>query len=258
MGAIDTYMTHIKKMSLVQIGAELTQIVKDSQMREYKRKKWNDDVVPSSEELILAYGHYWDYEECYKYKYLTDFDQSLQKACDLARKVYDSTPHIPRSMRDEDGEEEDDGEKAWFRVLIVLDEWSRTICASLKEEAFKNPDQLADLQKTKIGKHLPTVGGLLNNFLARRINAIIMRQVPIQIDPETLIDRLSLSLNSIRQIFEFKVKVIKNEKKIIKIANRFMMNQVKLDAAINRQKAAVGYLMESDPQIQKQKNAQII
>ena len=36
-----------------------------------------DDTQPSSEELIHFYGHNWDYEECYKYKYLTDFDQSL-------------------------------------------------------------------------------------------------------------------------------------------------------------------------------------
>ena len=121
-------------------------------------------------------------------------------------------------------------------------------------EAYKNSESLAELQKTSIGRHLPTVGGLLSDFLTRRINSIIMRQVPIQIDPETLIDRLTLSLNSIRQIFEFKVKVIKNEKKIIKIASRFMMDEVKRDADINRQKAAIGYLMESDPQIQKQKN----
>jgi hypothetical protein len=116
-------------------------------------------------------------------------------------------------------------------------------------EAYKNSESLVDLQKTSTGRHLPTVGGLLSDFLTRRINSIIMRQVPIQIDPETLIDRLSLSLNSIRQIFEFKVKVIKNEKKIIKIASRFMMDEVKRDADINRQKAAIGYLMESDPQI---------
>jgi hypothetical protein len=81
-----------------------------------------DDAQPSSEELILLYGHNWDYEECYKYKYLTDFDQSLQKACDLAKRVYESTPHIPKSSRRNPNDDED-GEKAWFRVLIVLDEW---------------------------------------------------------------------------------------------------------------------------------------
>ena len=46
------------------------------------------------------------------------------------------------------------------------------------------------------------------------------------------------------------------EKKIIKIASRFMVDEVKRDADINRQKAAIGFLMESDPQIQKQKNVQ--
>lgn len=91
--------------------------------------------------------------------------------------MYDASPHIPRGLRDDTAD--DDGEKAWFGVLIVLDEWSTTINSSLKEEAFKNPELLQELQKTKIGKHLPTVGGLLNNFLARRINTIIMKQVPI-------------------------------------------------------------------------------
>ena len=63
------------------------------------------DQIPSTEELIRQYGDLWDYEECYKYKYLSEFDEILQKACTLAKRQYDAQ-----------GEEE-----SWFKVLLVLD-----------------------------------------------------------------------------------------------------------------------------------------
>jgi hypothetical protein len=57
----------------------------------------------------------------------------------------------------------------------------------------------------------------------RRKNVILMVQVPLSISPETLMDKLNLNLDSIRKIFEFKVKAIKGEKKFIKIANRLII-----------------------------------
>ena len=44
----------------------------------------SSNEVKSTEEIIKLYGQKWDYEECYKYFYLSDFDFTLQKACDLA------------------------------------------------------------------------------------------------------------------------------------------------------------------------------
>ena len=39
-------------------------------------------------------------------------------------------------------------------------------------------------------------------------------------------DKLNLNLDSIRKIFEFKVKAIKGEKKFIKIANRLIVQEI--------------------------------
>jgi hypothetical protein len=70
------------------------------------------------------------------------------------------------------------------------------------------------------------VGGLVSDFILRRKNIILMIQVPLSISPETLMDKLNLNLDSIRKIFEFKVKAIKGEKKFIKIANRLIVQEI--------------------------------
>lgn len=70
------------------------------------------------------------------------------------------------------------------------------------------------------------MGGLVSDFILRRKNIILMIQVPLSISPETLMDKLNLNLDSIRKIFEFKVKAIKGEKKFIKIANRLIVQEI--------------------------------
>ena len=46
-----------------------------------------------------------------------------------------------------------------------------------------------------------------------------MYQVPMTVSPLTLIEKLSLDLRSIRVIFDYKMKAIKGEKHLLKIAN---------------------------------------
>ena len=70
------------------------------------------------------------------------------------------------------------------------------------------------------------MGGLVSDFILRRKNIILMIQVPLSISPETLMNKLNLNLDSIRKIFEFKVKAIKGEKKFIKIANRLIVQEI--------------------------------
>ena len=67
---------------------------------------------------------------------------------------------------------------------------------------------------------------MVSDFILRRKNIILMIQVPLSISPETLMDKLNLNLDSIRKIFEFKVKAIKGEKKFIKIANRLIVQEI--------------------------------
>ena len=67
---------------------------------------------------------------------------------------------------------------------------------------------------------------MVSDFILRRKNIILMSQVPLSISPETLMDKLNLNLDSIRKIFEFKVKAIKGEKKFIKIANRLIVQEI--------------------------------
>lgn len=95
-------------------------------MKRVRKMETNGNEAKSTEEIIKLYGQKWDYEECYKYKYLSDFDFTLQKACDLAQKAYDTQ-----------------GEDAWFSILTVLNEHSKSVLQKLKEECardgLKNP-----------------------------------------------------------------------------------------------------------------------
>jgi hypothetical protein len=106
-GAIETYMQYMKKFSLVLLGSDLLEIIKDAQQREPKKKAVIAQI-PKTDELIRQYGDLWDYEECYKHKYLSDFDETLQRACLLAHKSYEN-------------EGNEVGEASWFKVLLILD-----------------------------------------------------------------------------------------------------------------------------------------
>ena len=68
-----------------------------------------------------------------------------------------------------------------------------------------------------------------------------MRQVPMSIQPQTLMEKLNLDLRSIRSIFDFKVKVIKNEKKFMKIANKLIINEILLVSQQGFDGASKGY-----------------
>ena len=91
-------------------------------IKRVRKIETNPSEVKSTEELIKLYGQKWEYEECYKYIYLSDYDFTLQKACDLAKKAYETQ-----------GEED-----AWFLILTVLNDQSKTILTKLKEEIHKN------------------------------------------------------------------------------------------------------------------------
>jgi hypothetical protein len=80
----------------------------------------------------------------------------------------------------------------------------------------------------------------------RRKNVILMVQVPLSISPETLMDKLNLNLDSIRKIFEFKVKAIKGEKKFIKIANRLIIQEITHTSEQGLMLASKGYQLEGD------------
>ena len=47
--------------------------------------------------------------------------------------------------------------------------------------------------------------GLINDFILKRKNSILMKQVPLSIPPLKLMDELNLDLRSCRSIFDFKV-----------------------------------------------------
>lgn len=80
----------------------------------------------------------------------------------------------------------------------------------------------------------------------RRKNVILMVQVPLSISPETLMDKLNLNLDSIRKIFEFKVKAIKGEKKFIKIANRLIIQEIIHTSEQGSSLASKGQQLEGD------------
>ena len=76
----------------MQMGHELLMAVKDGYAREAKarrdagdRKKleWPNTV----EELILKYGNRYDYENCYVYEHLRNFDAGVKITCGLANKA---------------------------------------------------------------------------------------------------------------------------------------------------------------------------
>ena len=54
-------------------------------------------------------------------------------------------------------------------------------------------------------------------------------------------EKLNLDLRSIRSIFDFKVKVIKNEKKFMKIANNLIINEILLVSQQGSDNASIGY-----------------
>ena len=74
-----------------------------------------------------------------------------------------------------------------------------------------------------------------------------MKHVPITISPETLLSKLNLDLRSIRSIFEYRVKAIKGEKKLLKMANALMVKELLNEFIEKKNIISKGYLLEGDP-----------
>lgn len=72
--------------------------------------------------------------------------------------------------------------------------------------------------KNKLGLRLEDFGALLEDFIEKRKNAILMKHVPYNISPETLLSKLNLDMRSIRNFVDYRVKAIRSEKKLIKMA----------------------------------------
>ena len=121
---------------MVQIGQELVQIIYESLQREKGKKKHQTSYeaigtkenLPSTEELIRNYGYRWDYEECYKSRSLSDFDKTVQKACNLAKESFDK-----------------DDERSWLKILTCLDRLAESVHKLLTEEERRRPDKYAQL-----------------------------------------------------------------------------------------------------------------
>ena len=112
----------------------------------------------SAEEIIRNFGAFWDYEDCYKYDYLKSFDQMIQKSCELAAKAF-----------------EHEGEEAWFKLLRKLDKIQDEVPTKLRLEARKNPESLKALYKYNYGSDLNIIAALIQDFILRRKNSIVMK-----------------------------------------------------------------------------------
>jgi hypothetical protein len=191
LGAIQQYMKSLEKMNLTQIAMELLIIVQDSLPREIKRQKiYRDKDRPlSSEEIIHICGSHYEYEECYKNQRLSDIDDLIQKACDLAKRSF--------ALR---------GEDVWFCILISLGDWIKTINSKLQHESKSKEFENLVVKANSLGIKLHDVVNLIEDFIIKRKNSITMKQVPFSIEPRVLMDKLDLDLRSIRKIFDFKVK----------------------------------------------------
>ena len=92
----------------------------------------------------------------------------------------------------------------FFKILLSLGEWSNKIKLNLeKDEKFE------EIGANIFGMSMTGICYLLEDFVAKRKNRILLQSVPISIQPEVLITKLNLDLRSIRAIFEFRVEAIK-------------------------------------------------
>jgi len=63
-------MKYLQKISLIDISSELIEIVITSSLRQKKSALTTD-------EIIKFYSDRWEFEECYKYKHLKNFDGTV-------------------------------------------------------------------------------------------------------------------------------------------------------------------------------------
>ena len=195
-----------------------------------QNEKWDQKTAA---ELIAEFGKQWDYEECYKYPVLNNFDRLTKKACELADK-FSSDKEI---------------EEAWLKILLMLDESISQVMPSLNEDFNQTNKQ----RKDNLGQDNEMMAALVKDFILRRKNAIAMYNVPMTVSPITIIDKLNLDLKSVRMIFEYRTKAIKNEKKLMKIVNQMMIKEKLLESLIISQENLQGFMLEPDPETATQK-----
>lgn len=76
-----------------------------------------------------------------------------------------------------------------------------------------------------------------------------MKHVPYNISPDKLLSRLDLDLGSIRKVFDYRVKAIKSEKKLIKMANEILLKEI-MEQYLDRERLEQqGYIFEGDPEL---------
>lgn len=96
----------------------------------------------------------------------------------------------------------------------------------LREESRHNKFEYEQLLRNTLGLHHEQISNLLNDFITKRKNAILMKHVPYNISPDALLSKLDLDIGSIRKVFDYRVKAIKSEKKLIKMANKILQKEI--------------------------------
>ena len=103
---------------------------------------------------------------------------------------------------------------------------SQLLKQKLTQEEKDNGKEFSLCTRNHLGLGLPQLVILLEDFIVKRKNGILMKYVPMNVSPKTLLTTLNLDLKSIRMIFAYRVKAIKGEKKRIKKANRMIISEL--------------------------------
>ena len=111
----------------------------------------------------------------------------------------------------------------------------------LQNEGKMNKTPFQKLLNNSVQLSVADIGTLLEDFINKRKNAILMKHVPISISPEDLLNKLELDLRSIRSIFDYRVKAIKSENKLIKKASHLIKSEIFEQYLQEREYASRGY-----------------
>jgi hypothetical protein len=70
--------------------------------------------------------------------------------------------------------------------------------SKLSKEGSVNKEEYQKLKSNGLNLKMREIGLLFEDFTYQRKNAILMKHVPINVSPETLITKLNLDMRSIR------------------------------------------------------------
>ena len=132
-----------------------------------------------------------------------------------------------------------------FKVLLQLIDWSEGIQMRLENEGKMSRTAYQKLLNNSVQLSASDVVALLEDFINKRKNAILMKHVPISISPEDLLSKLELDLRSIRSIFDYRVKAIKSENKLIKKASHLIKSEIFEQYLQEREHASRGFLLST-------------